>query len=338
MQSTPSSSPISGLPANAGSGIVRGNGGFSIIGLPIALIIGAIGAVAVGAALFFSGKLIYLIFVSVIIAAVIAGGVATLVVIIGKVRNGILAFLLGALIGVGAYGAYRAGEYIDVALEQGTFFREEIRTEFSRNGMTNMTDEEVETVLNEFLLEETGSEGILGLIKSLDFFLKEETGDIGIIGFIKYQAQEGFSISRAGSGSSSNNAPIKDGLAYGYWGVELLIMAIGAGLVASGRASHPFSNGRWLTYKPLGEVAAVNADAFMGAFQHGDFRVATQMIQPIDRNSPLPKLYLEIALPNEQSLNGVLKITLLTPKVKNKNDDKVLFDNEVNNINLLLNR
>jgi len=50
MQSTPSSSPISGLPANAGSGIVRGNGGFSIIGLPIALIIGAIGAVV--AALF----------------------------------------------------------------------------------------------------------------------------------------------------------------------------------------------------------------------------------------------------------------------------------------------
>jgi hypothetical protein len=336
MQSTPSS-PISGLPQTQSS-IVRGNGGFSIIGLPIALIIGVIGTVAVGAALFFSSKLIYLLIASPIFAAIFAGGVAILVVIIGKIRNSLLAFLLSALIGFGAYAVYRAGEYVDVALEQGTFFREEIRAEFARNGMTNMTDEEVETVLNEFLMEETGSDGILGLIKSLDLFLKEETDDIGFIGFIKYQAQEGFTISRAGSSSSNNNPPIKDGAAYAFWGVEMLIMTLGAGLLGGGRASHPFSNGRWLTYKPLGEVAGVNADAFMGAFQHGDFSVAKQMIQPVDRNSPLPKLYLEIARPNEQSLNGILKIQLLTPNVKYKNNDKVLFDKEVNNINLLLQR
>ncbi|MCU0481717.1 MAG: hypothetical protein MUE54_10980 [Anaerolineae bacterium] len=333
MQSTP---PISGMP-NTSTKIVRGNGGFSIIGLPIALIIGAIGAVAVGTALFFSSKLVYLLIASPLFAAFLAGGVATLVVIIGKVRNQWLAFLLGVLIGAGAYGVYRAGEYLDVVLEQGTFFREDIRTELASNG-TTMTDAEVEAILNEFLLEETGSDGVIGLIKILDFFLKEEVDDIGFIGFIKYQAKEGFTISRAGMSSSNNNPPIKDGATYIFWGVELLIMAIGTGLFGGSRASHPFSNGRWIAYKPFGEVAGVNADAFMGAFQSGDFRMASQVIQPIDRNSPLPKLYLEVARSNEQSSNGVLKITRLTPNVKNKNKDKVLFHKEVSNVNLLFNR
>jgi len=304
-------SPISGMP-NTRSGIVRGTGGFSIIGLPIALIIGAIGAVAIGAALFYSGKLIYLIFVSVIIAAALVGTVAVIAMSIGKVRNNILAFLLGAIIGIGAYGAYRVIEYLD--------FIQETKNEVHKEDPT-AKDADIEVFIN--------------------YQLRLETGDDGFIGFTKYMAQEGFSVTRATSSSSSSSGlDIKDGLAWGYWGLEVLIMAFGGGLGAISKSKQPYcrEEGRWLKYQPQAQVPREYADAFMMAFKNGDLRGAAQYLQPIDRNAPLPKLYIELGRCNDQVPDGVVKITALRPQVKNKSNDQVLFDGEVGNVNLLFNR
>lgn len=168
-----SSPPISGFP-NQAIRITSGGGGFSVIRLPFALIFGIIGMVAVGVALFFSGKyLIYLTCLSVVIATALAGGVAILVVNMGKIRNALLGFLLGALIGVGTYGVYRGAEYLDVVVEEGNLYREEIRNALTRNGRS-VSDAEIEEMLNQALEEETGATGIIGLMRSIDSFYKKK--------------------------------------------------------------------------------------------------------------------------------------------------------------------
>lgn len=336
MQST---SPISGMP-NTRSGVVRGTGGFSIILLPFALIIGAIGAVAVGAALYFSGKLVYLIFISALFAALLAGAVAIITIQVGKVRNNLLAFLLGAIIGITAYSAYRVIEYLDFVREQGNSYREEIRNALTSNGQS-ASDTDVEELLNEFLKSETGETGFMGLMKSIDLGLQEEVQDTGFIGFTKYLAQEGFTISDVGRTPSSSDMPIKDGLAWGYWGIELLMFIFGGGLMATSKSKLPYctEEGRWLKYRPQAEVSAANADAFMMAFRNNDLRSASQYLQPLNNKTPLPKLYLELGRCNDQVPDGIVKITAMRPAVKkNSNNNQVLFDGEVSNVNLLFNR
>ena len=337
MQSV-SSSPISGMP-NQGGRVVRGNGGFSPVLLPFALIIGAIGGVATGVALFFSGKLVYLILVSAIFAGVIAGGFAVLAVKLGKIRNGLLGFLLGILIGAIAYSAYWGAEYVNAILDYGNFARDEIRNAMGVS-QSPETDKQVEEFLDSILEQETGSTGFIGLMKAFDLELNDLTNNIGIIGYVSFQAQEGFSISRVGRGSSSSEAPIKDGLAWGYYGLELVIIAIGSALMASGSARQAFctEQNRWLKLKPVAQVLDPAINPFMQAFQNGDLRAAAQYIQPVDARSPLPKLHIEVGRCSEQSIDGSLKITFITRNNKNQNTEKVLFNGEISQIDQLFNR
>jgi hypothetical protein len=309
MQSTPSS-PISGMPIQRQGGVVRGTGGFSIIGLPIALIIGAIGAVAIGVALFYSGKVIYLIFVSVILAAALAGSVAVIAVAVGKIRNNLVAFILGALIGLTMYGTYRVAEYLDFLQVS----KDEIRA-----GDSSYSDADMDRVI--------------------EFVLRSETGDAGFIGFTKYMAQEGFSVTRATS-SSSTGIDIKDGLAWGYWGLEVLIVVFTGGLMAITKSKMPYctEESRWLKYKISGEVIQPNLDYFMGAFKNNDLRAAAQMLQPMNNKSPLPKLLLEVGRCNDQTPDGIVKITLVSKNAKNQTSSQVLFDGDVSQVNQLLNR
>ncbi|MCL4252343.1 MAG: hypothetical protein KJ043_01020 [Anaerolineae bacterium] len=334
MQSV-SSSPISGMP-NQGGRVVRGNGGFSPIRLPFALILGAIGGIATGVALFFSGKLVYLILVSAIFTGFIAGGFAILAVKVGKVRNGLLGFLLGIVVGAIAYGAYWGAEYVNAILELGTEARTQIRAELGASA----SDADVEREMNVILEALTGSTDFMGLLKLVDLDLQDQTGNTGIVGYISYQAQQGFSISRVGRGSSSSEAPIKDGLAWGYYGLELVIIAIASGLMAGGVARQPFCSeqNRWLKLKPVAQVVEPAINSFMQAFQNGDLRAAAQYIQPVDARSPLPKLHIEVGRCSEQSIDGSLKITFITRNNKNQNTEKVLFNGEISQIDQLFNR
>ncbi len=337
MQSV-SSSPISGMPNQSGR-VVRGNGGFSPVRLPFALIVGAIGGVATGVALFFSGKLVYLILVSAIFTGIIAGGFAMLAVKLGKIRNGLLGFLLGILVGAIAYEAYWGAEYVNAIIEYGDFARDQIR-EAMGVSQSPETDQQVEEFLDGILEQETGSTGFIGLMKAFDIELNDLTNNVGIIGYVSFQAQEGFSISRVGSGSSSSQTPIKDGLAWGYFGIELLIMCIGSALLGSWSARQAFctEQNRWLTLKPVAQVLEPAINPFMQAFQNGDLRAAAQYIQPVNARSPLPKLHIEIGRCSEQSIDGSLKITFITRSNKNQTIEKVLFNGEISQIDQLFNR
>lgn len=334
MQSV-SSSPISGMP-NQGGRVVRGNGGFSPVRLPFALILGAIGGIATGVALFFSGKLVYLILVSAIFAGFIAGGFAILAVKVGKVRNGLLGFLLGIVVGAITYGAYWGAEYVNAILELGNEARTQIRAELGASA----SDADVERELNIILEALTGSTDFIGLMKLVDLDLQDQTGNTGIVGYVSYQAQQGFSISRVGRGSSSSEAPIKDGLAWGYYGLELVIIAIASGWMAVLVARQPFCSeqNRWLKLKPVAQVVEPAINPFMQAFQNGDLRAAAQYIQPVDARSPLPKLHIEVGRCSEQSVDGSLKITFITHNNKNQNTEKVLFNGEISQIDQLFNR
>ncbi|PJF28921.1 MAG: hypothetical protein CUN52_10985 [Phototrophicales bacterium] len=336
------------MPSQGGR-VVRGNGGFSPLRLPFALIFGVISSIAVGVALFFSGKLVYLIFASAFFAALIAGFFAQLTIKFGKIRNSLFGLLFGLIMGAIAYGAYWGAEYVGTIIDVGNEARSEIRKELTQNG-ASASDKDVEEAMNSILQEITGSTGFIGLMKLTDMDLQEQTGNTGIIGFITYQAQTGFSISRVGSNigdsSPSPSAPaIKDGLAWGYYGIELLMFIIAGALIASGAASDPFcvEQNRWLKLQPLAQVLEPAINPFMQAFQNGDLYTASQYIQPNDPKSPLPKLRIDVGRCDKQSTQGLLRIALIPQgaqarRKENAEQEQILFDGEINHLDLLLNR
>lgn len=72
----------------------------------------------------------------------------------------------------------------------------------------------------------------------VDQALVAETGHAGFVGYMKLSAEQGVSIKRVGVGDPGLRVP--GPWALGLWGLELLIAAIVAGVLARSRAKEPF--------------------------------------------------------------------------------------------------
>lgn len=90
-----------------------------------------------------------------------------------------------------------------------------------------MTAAEADELIDEYLVEETGSSGLLGYIKLLQ-------EDLSFPVFVEILAEEGVTINRAASSSGGIN--LQGTLAYIYWGVEILLIFGLACSTALGRA------------------------------------------------------------------------------------------------------
>lgn len=256
----------------------------------VLLLTALIGGMIIGGLLFASSLLIYLIFLSILVAAALAGGLLSNVVGSRRFRRPAVAFVFGILMGLVVYGTYWVGEY-------GRFIFE-LRQEL----LTSLDEEDAAQV--DLLLEElTGQSGIGGWMALGDLVLEDVMDDLederddptlddplppGIVGFVVAQARQGLSITRTRdsvsnslTGTATNGSTLSEELTYGYWGLELLIATLFPAFLAAGAARAPFceETGKWLSFETVGYVNRKNRKAFLMALKQGGFAQAAPMLE-----------------------------------------------------------
>jgi len=227
----------------------RRRGRLPLTGLILLLLMAVVGGAAVGAALHFSGRYLYLIFVSVILAAALIGGLMTVPVTYGRVRSGAAAFIFGLLAGVIVYNTYWVLDY--------TYQMQLWREEYRALEGDAASDEMINRLIDSFILE-------------------EETGSTGFVGYVRLTIQEGLNISDA---SDSITNPSEEGmnigteLTIGYYVLEILIITLGPAFFAASRTDAPFCDdtGRYMRFQGVGGVKREEADQFLSLLQADNF-------------------------------------------------------------------
>ena len=221
-------------------------------GILTALVYGLIAAAIVGGILFAIDHYIgfYLIIMFPVVASFIVSFVLTMGITAGKIRNGADAFLIGAICGLATMGMYHFLNY-----QIG--FKTDVKNAISQPG-SSVTDQ-----------DEQLSEAA---------FLKQEVKQTGFTGFLMYQAKQGITITRS---TSSSGLTLSNGWAWGYFGIEVLIVAFIAGGGASSTANDPFDERSNAWYgKPVHVLSAPfgEAPALRGALKNGSFETAGQLM------------------------------------------------------------
>ena len=221
-------------------------------GILTALVYGLIAAAIVGGILFAIDHYIgfYLIIMFPVVAGFIVSFVLTMGITAGKIRNGAVAFLIGAICGLATMGVYHFLNY-----QIG--FKTDVKNAISQPG-SSVTDQ-----------DEQLSEAA---------FLKQEVKQTGFTGFLMYQAKQGITITRS---TSSSGLTLSNGWAWGYFGIEVLIVAFIAGGGASSTANDPFDERSNAWYgKPVHVLSAPfgEAPALRGALKNGSFETAGQLM------------------------------------------------------------
>ena len=221
-------------------------------GILTALVNGLIAAAIVGGILFAIDHYIgfYLIIMFPVVAGFIVSFVLTMGITAGKIRNGAVAFLIGAICGLATMGMYHFLNY-----QIG--FKTDVKNAISQPG-SSVTDQ-----------DEQLSEAA---------FLKQEVKQTGFTGFLMYQAKQGITITRS---TSSSGLTLSNGWAWGYFGIEVLIVAFIAGGGASSTANDPFDERSNAWYgKPVHVLSAPfgEAPALRGALKNGSFETAGQLM------------------------------------------------------------
>ena len=221
-------------------------------GILTALVYGLIAAAIVGGILFAIDHYIgfYLIIMFPVVAGFIVSFVLTMGITAGKIRNAAVAFLVGAICGLATMGVYHFLNY-----QIG--FKTDVKNAISQPG-SSVTDQ-----------DEQLSEAA---------FLKQEVKQTGFTGFLMYQAKQGITITRS---TSSSGLTLSNGWAWGYFGIEVLIVAFIAGGGASSTANDPFDERSNAWYgKPVHVLSAPfgEAPALRGALKNGSFETAGQLM------------------------------------------------------------
>lgn len=208
--------------------------------------------VLIGALLFMSSKLIYLICLSPIIAAGIGGWIMMQAIKLGKVRHGLVTLLFGLALGGVAYGTFRYGEYLDFR----TATREAILSE-----NVNIDSSNVDFVL--------------------DAILEEETGSPGFFGFVTLQARSGMTLTNRRAATGGDGIVVNQQLTIAYWVLEIILMLAIAGVLASSQAGEPFceDTNQWLKMREIGQVSKEYMEEFLQLLQAEDFRSAGRLIE-----------------------------------------------------------
>jgi hypothetical protein len=205
---------------------------------------------------------LYLVVLFPLLAAVIVGGTLTLVVRGVKIRSPLLAGLIALIGGLLIYSTYHfALYYIN--------FRGEARNALVEGGTKSPSEADVDELA--------------------DSFLQEEVGDTGFVGYLKLAAQDGITITRTTSTSSSSGIELKDNVLLGYWGLEWLLVALGVAVAAGRAANEPFDEkaGTWYGAPML--VAMTDRKSrkeFLSALKSGDYAKAGSLLTTQPLNYP----------------------------------------------------
>lgn len=152
----------------------------------------------------------YLVVAFPIIAGALVGVIAAAIVRLFKIRAMLFITVVCLLAGVILMATYHFATYY-------LTFRQQAR---------------------EVIVERTGEEPTDADLDSfIDDLLESEGKQKGFVGFMQLNAEEGFTISRSTSSSSSGGIELKDTLAWVYWGVEILLAGAIAASMARKRAA-----------------------------------------------------------------------------------------------------
>jgi hypothetical protein len=260
-----------------------------IQGILIALAFaGVAGLIAGGLLWFFDHKIgLYLILLfpavaGFIVAFATSGGVDT-----GKIRNPLVAGLIGLLGGVLALGVYH---YLSYEIS----FKDSVKEALAQQSKTQVSSADVQ--------------------KFSDEYLRGEVGDTGFMGFLKDEAKQGISITRS---SSSSGIELKDGWAWGYFIIEGLIIAGLGVMMSSSSASEPFDERANAWYGKsiyLGGAGGDQRDAFVNALKGGAFEQAGSLVRPERAELGLPRVELHARLsPDANADQAVLEVKSVKP-------------------------
>ncbi len=225
-------------------------GGFLLL-----ILIGGGVAVGLGLALWeISSLLNFLAIMVVLFTGLILGGIFSLVVRISKIRNPLIAGLIGLLAGVLLYGVYQyAGYYVT--------FRDEMRA-----AATQSTGKAPSDIL---------------LNSQIDKILVGEVGRGGFVGYLMITAKYGITFSSSPGSSSSSDVELTDAGVWIYWGLEMLMIAGFAAFGAARAARQPFDeeSNEWYgkpTY--FASASTKSRKALMRALKDGDFQTAGSLL------------------------------------------------------------
>jgi hypothetical protein len=251
---------------------VKRSSSVPILGLLLLIIVTVIVAVVVGIGVGLLSQLFYLIILMPLGMGAIGGWAIAWAVRQGRVRSGFIALIFGLLVGLGIYGIYRYTEYF--------MFQQEVR-QVARERQSTLTDAQIELAINDQLIEEVGQSGF--------------------VGFTLLRAKEGESIKLGRTGSSGTPIKLSTPLTWGYWGIELLVIAGIAAAMGWSAAQDKFcdNDSKFFTTRSLGLVAGANADAFVGAVRANDLNTARNYISRQSSGYP----YLEVKVTKCPSCN-----------------------------------
>lgn len=195
----------------------------------------------------------YLIIVFPILGGALIGFVLSKLVEKGKIRSRLIAALVSILSALIIFATYQtAGYYLS--------FRTLVRDDFINEGY-EITDEELDEII--------------------DSYLQDEVEGTGVIGYMKLIALEGFDITSSRYGVERGTTTLQGDIVYGYWGLELLVMAGFAVFLAGMAAGQPFDEQDDAWYGPE-ELHAVGtkdvAKQLNNALKDGQFGQAGQLV------------------------------------------------------------
>jgi hypothetical protein len=154
-----------------------------------------------------------------------------------------------------------------------------------------------------------------------DYFLQEQTGSKGFVGYVKFRAQEGITISRA-TRSSDNGITLKDSVAYGYWGIEILALIYFGWTAPYRRAKKPFSEqtGVWFgNAETIGSLPPQSVPVFVDLVQREQFAQAGALIA--FQGGPTPRTdvaFYRGTMPDTDHVLALQQVTLRRSNVDTK--------------------
>ncbi|MEO8611474.1 MAG: lysostaphin resistance A-like protein [Chloroflexota bacterium] len=237
----------------------RASGRVPLVGL-IAMLLGTIiASLVVGGLAFAVSHLIYLIVFFSLIMGFIGGGILAWAVRRGKVRSPILAGLFGLIMGLGIIGTVH---FLDYYITDRNDYREVVYGKSAQN----VSQEQVDKDMNDFLMEQTGS--------------------TGFIGDLKFNASRGMTITPTSPSGGSNMDLDEKGTVI-YWSIELLAVALICAGLGFAAARQPFNEeaDEWYPVpRYVGRADWKSRKDFYKLLKSGDVNGAFKMVNNAPNN------------------------------------------------------
>ncbi len=216
-----------------------------------------IGSALLGWLFYVVGNFFYIPLASPAMLGFLCGGLLTIPVYVGKIRNPLVMGIIGIVFACLAYGSYF---YFDYTLS----FRRDLRDIVEEEFGYKITDQQAHLYENMFLLDDVGTTGFVGYLKSV--------AKMGVSFTFSQSHDEGKQIANLHGKS-----------VYVYWLVEMLCAAFTAFIAGHSNIEKPFSEeaNQWFgSAKKVGVIPPQAVGHLIRALQEGNYDKAGSYVFP----------------------------------------------------------